>query len=74
MHPRALGDGKECRRLLQSEALARPPALPLGGADERSDVRPTKSRASACRIARVSALCPMATAALEYRSAIVVSA
>ena len=37
-------------------------------------LRLTRSRASACRIVRVSALCPMATAALEYRWAIAASA
>ena len=56
VHPGVLSGGQECRCLFQAEALARPSGLALGGSDEHGDVRPTRSRASACRIARVSAL------------------
>jgi hypothetical protein len=43
------------------------PARPFGVSTSMATLRLTRSRASACRIARVSALWPIATAALEYR-------
>ncbi len=50
------------------------PACPFGVSTSVATLRPTRSRASAWRIARVSALWPIATAAVEYRAAIAVSA
>lgn len=50
------------------------PVCPLGVSTSVATFRPTRSRASACRIARVNALCPMVTAALEYFSAMTASA
>src|SRR5258707_2831367 len=74
VHPGALGGCQERRCLVQGLAHARPPGLPLGVSTSVATLRPTRSRASAWRIARVSALWPIATAAVEYRAAIAVSA
>jgi hypothetical protein len=56
-----------------SRLLPGRPAWPFGVSTSMAALRPTRSRAAACRIARVSALCPIATAALEERPAIVIS-
>ena len=50
------------------------PVCPLGVSTSRATLRATRSRASACRITRASARCPIVTAALEYPAAIAASA
>ena len=46
------------------------PSWPLGVSARAATLRLTRSLASACRMARLSARCPMVTAAVEYPAAI----
>ena len=60
-----LGSLNNCRGLLYREGLRRPPFLALGSVDQGRDVARHKILASACRMVRFSARCPMVTTALE---------
>src|SRR5258707_2324039 len=62
------------RRRGRGRLLLGRPAWPFGVSTSVATLRPTRSRASAWRMTRVSALWPMVTAAVEHRAAIVVSA
>src|SRR5215831_8912742 len=50
------------------------PCWPLGASARAATLRATRSLASACRMARLSARCPMVTAAVEYPAAMAASA
>ena len=50
------------------------PCWPLGVSARAATLRVTRSLASACRMARLSARCPVETAAVEYPAAIAASA
>jgi hypothetical protein len=50
------------------------PSWPLGVSARMATLRLTRSLASACRMARLSARCPMLTAAVEYPAAMAASA
>jgi hypothetical protein len=58
VHPGAVGGCQQRGCLVHGQALARSPCLPFGVSTSVATLRPTRSLASAWRIARVSALWP----------------
>jgi hypothetical protein len=68
------GGGDVRRGLVQGEGLGRAAFLAFGVSARAATLRVTRSLASACRMARLSARCPMVTVVVEYPAAIAASA
>src|SRR5690349_22354665 len=61
--------GHDGHGLVQGQRLDGRPCWPLGVSARMATLRVTRSLASACRMARLSARCPIETAAVEYPAA-----